>query len=104
FLQAEDGIRGRNVTGVQTCALPILASVGSLLGLQRVWRGVAWGEDMTAYRPVDPGSGRAAAALPDEVTVPARLVMPGAMMLAASDRKSVGEGKGGGRGGRARRR
>src|SRR5699024_11608877 len=23
FLQAEDGIRGRNVTGVQTCALPI---------------------------------------------------------------------------------
>src|SRR5699024_11541142 len=26
FLQAEDGIRGRNVTGVQTCALPILAA------------------------------------------------------------------------------
>src|SRR5699024_11829516 len=24
FFQAEDGIRGRNVTGVQTCALPIL--------------------------------------------------------------------------------
>src|SRR5699024_11810327 len=24
--QAEDGIRDRNVTGVQTCALPILAS------------------------------------------------------------------------------
>src|SRR5699024_11436065 len=23
FFQAEDGIRGRNVTGVQTCALPI---------------------------------------------------------------------------------
>src|SRR5207249_8155229 len=28
FFQAEDGIRDRNVTGVQTCALPI-----SLLGL-----------------------------------------------------------------------
>src|SRR5699024_11234606 len=26
FLQAEDGIRQRNVTGVQTCALPILAN------------------------------------------------------------------------------
>src|SRR5437868_11431674 len=26
FLQAEDGIRNRNVTGVQTCALPICAS------------------------------------------------------------------------------
>ena len=24
FFQAEDGIRDRNVTGVQTCALPIL--------------------------------------------------------------------------------
>src|SRR5207249_7177584 len=27
FFQAEDGIRYRNVTGVQTCALPILPSV-----------------------------------------------------------------------------
>src|SRR6266513_1572894 len=27
FVQAEDGIRDRNVTGVQTCALPIFASV-----------------------------------------------------------------------------
>src|SRR5699024_11998495 len=26
FLQAEDGIRDRNVTGVQTCALPIWIS------------------------------------------------------------------------------
>src|SRR5699024_11920970 len=27
FFQAEDGIRDRNVTGVQTCALPISAAV-----------------------------------------------------------------------------
>src|SRR5699024_11302962 len=27
FVQAEDGIRDRNVTGVQTCALPILEHV-----------------------------------------------------------------------------
>src|SRR6266704_3726966 len=26
FFQAEDGIRGRNVTGVQTCALPIFVA------------------------------------------------------------------------------
>src|SRR5699024_11831393 len=26
FFQAEDGIRDRNVTGVQTCALPILST------------------------------------------------------------------------------
>src|SRR5437773_10560886 len=29
FFQAEDGIRDRDVTGVQTCALPILAGGGS---------------------------------------------------------------------------
>src|SRR5207249_6255372 len=28
FFQAEDGIRDRNVTGVQTCALPIFAASG----------------------------------------------------------------------------
>src|SRR5437868_11267121 len=27
FFQAEDGIRDRNVTGVQTCALPIFALI-----------------------------------------------------------------------------
>src|SRR5699024_11859065 len=27
FFQAEDGIRDRNVTGVQTCALPIYLSI-----------------------------------------------------------------------------
>src|SRR5437868_12355788 len=29
FFQAEDGIRDRNVTGVQTCALPISSSLRS---------------------------------------------------------------------------
>src|SRR5207248_3487231 len=34
FFQAEDGIRYRTVTGVQTCALPILAFVvGSIVAL-----------------------------------------------------------------------
>src|SRR5699024_5958564 len=35
FLQAEDGIRDRNVTGVQTCALPISAYV-----LEHFWDGM----------------------------------------------------------------
>src|SRR5207249_8755842 len=35
FFQAEDGIRDRNVTGVQTCALPISISDLSWLFLQR---------------------------------------------------------------------
>src|SRR5699024_10678413 len=30
FFQAEDGIRDRNVTGVQTCALPISQAFGNL--------------------------------------------------------------------------
>src|SRR5207249_8143326 len=33
FFQAEDGIRDRNVTGVQTCALPISCSTFPLLRL-----------------------------------------------------------------------
>src|SRR5690606_37115505 len=35
FFQAEDGIRDFHVTGVQTCALPILSSVSRDLGLLR---------------------------------------------------------------------
>src|SRR6266404_6942637 len=34
FFQAEDGIRAKLVTGVQTCALPISALTGSILALQ----------------------------------------------------------------------
>src|SRR5699024_2858470 len=41
FFQAEDGIRDRNVTGVQTCALPISAnlrkSVTSILATPFSW-------------------------------------------------------------------
>src|SRR5437773_2450281 len=32
FFQAEDGIRDRDVTGVQTCALPILTAAGDFAG------------------------------------------------------------------------
>src|SRR5699024_11554796 len=34
FFQAEDGIRDRNVTGVQTCALPIFDGLDSAVGPQ----------------------------------------------------------------------
>src|SRR5699024_4532464 len=34
--QAEDGIRDRNVTGVQTCALPILLGIGKIRGFRRI--------------------------------------------------------------------
>src|SRR5437773_5012299 len=35
FFQAEDGIRDRDVTGVQTCALPIYREVGRQLREER---------------------------------------------------------------------
>src|SRR5699024_11429931 len=42
FFQAEDGIRDRNVTGVQTCALPILM-IGQALSFlnEAEWEGKA---------------------------------------------------------------
>src|SRR5690606_39865744 len=46
FFQAEDGIRDFHVTGVQTCALPILLVVGSLvLSLRRRTKAVAHPDD-----------------------------------------------------------
>src|SRR5699024_11967791 len=44
--QAEDGIRDRNVTGVQTCALPILENM--LAGLDHLEHDVETG----AFQPV----------------------------------------------------
>src|SRR5699024_12030087 len=38
FFQAEDGIRDRNVTGVQTCALPICPRPGGWRGYGRTVR------------------------------------------------------------------
>src|SRR5215203_6592443 len=47
FFQAEDGIRDIGVTGVQTCALPILAvlfALGGLVQINPIW----------LYGPFDP--------------------------------------------------
>src|SRR5690606_5318189 len=40
FFQAEDGIRGFHVTGVQTCALPIWAQRDTLQGREHVMKGL----------------------------------------------------------------
>lgn len=76
---------GDAVLGWAALCAVVLASVGSMLGLQRVWRHLAWGEDMTTYRPDDPTTGRGEEQpLPDEVRVPRRLLAPGAAMIALS--------------------
>src|SRR5207249_9134338 len=45
--QAEDGIRDRNVTGVQTCALPIYGAVADLV-VERVDAGGAHAHEQIA--------------------------------------------------------
>src|SRR5207249_5803226 len=50
FFQAKDGIRARNVTGVQTCALPISRSPGAGRGDQRPPRRADAGRQLTALK------------------------------------------------------
>src|SRR5699024_11470841 len=53
FFQAEDGIRYRNVTGVQTCALPISLHIllvpGIMLALIAVHLGLVWYQKHTQF-------------------------------------------------------
>src|SRR5256885_12097186 len=89
FFQAEDGIRDYKVTGVQTCALPILRRFGKV---RRAWVGldVAGAEDLQGWKragglrvtQVAPGgpAGRAGVAAGDVLV-------------------GWGEGRGGGKGG-----
>src|SRR6266513_930198 len=51
FFQAEDGIRDRNVTGVQTCALPIFTGVLPLTAADPM----EWVHCHIARKPVPPG-------------------------------------------------
>jgi len=51
FFQAEDGIRDRDVTGVQTCALPIWQA-GLMLALLLRPKAALLGCECTAWRPV----------------------------------------------------
>src|SRR5437867_13072115 len=59
FFQAEDGIRDRTVTGVQTCALPIYRSASGR-DPRAGWRGGARGAPRrrTGHSPVSPALGR----------------------------------------------
>src|SRR5699024_11233818 len=49
FFQAEDGIRDRNVTGVQTCALPISIVQADVLTWHETQPSAAW--DVVASNP-----------------------------------------------------
>src|SRR5437763_3876900 len=61
FFQAEDGIRDTSVTGVQTCALPILAGSGPAPNVQCLLENNTFAVKQTGIevRGAVPGSGAA---------------------------------------------
>ena len=63
----------------------VLASVISLLALQRLWGEVFWGPPMETYNPDSARTGRGrAVTLTDDVRVPTRLLAPGIALIAVS--------------------
>src|SRR5437868_9947815 len=50
FFQAEDGIRDRNVTGVQTCALPI-SHTSTLIAMLVEQGTLSWDDPVDKYLP-----------------------------------------------------
>src|SRR5699024_12130337 len=58
--QAEDGIRDRNVTGVQTCALPIFGTEHFMAGIRSYFTEHAWSntEFSDLLRHLEAASGR----------------------------------------------
>src|SRR5699024_11274280 len=61
FFQAEDGIRERNVTGVQTCALPSSGSISFVWTVETPWGpGPLWLGRPTARKAQPPSGNRAA--------------------------------------------
>src|SRR5699024_11356220 len=79
FFEAEDGIRDRNVTGVQTCALPISSPCPDRWGTAAPQRNPSW-QPSTPTAPPDAGRrsrgeiGRASCREREEIVVVARAV------------------------------
>ncbi len=66
-------------------SLVVVAGLGTLVVMQRLWTGVFWGEDMKTYRADSPETGRAEPGrLPVQVHVGWRVAAPGGMLLLAS--------------------
>ncbi|HLS46835.1 MAG TPA: monovalent cation/H+ antiporter subunit D family protein [Ornithinicoccus sp.] len=73
--------------------LIIVASLGSLVALQRLWVAVFFGPDLDTYRPDSPRTGRGPRTeLPPQVRVTGRLLAPGATLLVVSLAMFVGAG------------
>ena len=63
----------------------VIGALVSLLALQRTWRNTFWGPPMQTYRPDSAETGRAPAEpIMRSVRIPARLLVPGTVMIALS--------------------
>src|SRR5690606_40468765 len=93
FFQAEDGIRDFHVTGVQTCALPILSYFVYSFGLQ-------WGDDTAGFftgtylRLADVGGADPWFTLDfvPAVLIPLVLVWVAVIVVLRSEERRVGKG------------
>src|SRR5699024_11468119 len=93
FFQAEDGIRDRNVTGVQTCALPI----SSEFAYVRVDQDADWSEvtcedglDFSRFETVDCAATTADGTSWDLVVAPGTYADNDQGLLVGIDRTSAG--------------
>src|SRR6266540_4906683 len=75
FFQAEDGIRDRDVTGVQTCALPISRARVPPVTTAATWADLLEGEEL-AYVGAEPAREPVLAPLPDDLHEDVRAALP----------------------------
>src|SRR2546430_4357603 len=74
FFQAEDGIRDLTVTGVQTCALPILHTEGVLTALKHFpGHGSSYGDSHKGFVDVTATANREAELIPYRMLLAERL-------------------------------
>src|SRR5207249_6805905 len=105
--QAEDGIRDRNVTGVQTCALPIWSAMRSMATIlppaivkPNIICGLPPGAHTSPGNPLT-SAGCAARARPEKVSATAAAPRTS---LGRSEERRVGKEGGAGGGGAAQRK
>src|SRR5258708_13200234 len=85
FFQAEDGIRDDLVTGVQTCALPILTTSAEMKSLNRRFRGEDKPTDVLSF-PANPGFQKQ---LAGEIAISAEIATKNARALGHSPAMEV---------------
>src|SRR5207249_8369915 len=92
FFQAEDGIRDRNVTGVQTCALPIYLGRPPHFPVEHHERSRALGVERAAVQQVRQGPDRREAVVERVQHVRRTFVEHHVLHFGRSEERRVGKG------------